>query len=273
MTGIQVVTRQRLVQSDSKTFAVGVLYRIDQFGKLFPVGVLYIRSHKLVHDMQCARRRLRCHCSCLPLLTFFADDPGKLLSVCQEQARDVRRVRAAHYKSAHFASVRLWCADVEPRHAETFAYTHASSTKKQEQENAGSIGRIYVSAGMSSSIKVTAVQSVRLFGWFVQPVLTLSWVDVKQRAFTWRQLRALGIEAAELMRLQPDKQEWLQRGGIQVADLLDMTIFPVNPLTDFGVDLAELWALKSTATQMASMGLDFISTRLRAKVHIKMADE
>lgn len=110
---------------------------------------------------------------------------------------------------------------------------------------------------MSSSIKVTAVQSVRLFGWFVQPVLTLSWVDVKQRAFTWRQLRALGIEAAELMRLQPDKQEWLQRGGIQVADLLDMTIFPVNPLTDFGVDLAELWALKSTGTQMASMGITF----------------
>jgi len=115
---------------------------------------------------------------------------------------------------------------------------------------------IYVGTGMSA-IKITALQSVRLFGWFVQPVLTLSWVDVKQRAFTWRQLRSLGMPDADLQRLQPDKQEWLQRGGIQVADLLDMTIFPVNPLTDFGVDLAELWALKCSATQMASMGITF----------------
>jgi hypothetical protein len=108
-----------------------------------------------------------------------------------------------------------------------------------------------------SAIKITAVQSVRLFGWFVQPILTLSWVDVKQRAFTWRQLRALGLHDADLQRLQPDRQEWLQRGGIQVSDLLDMTIFPVNPLTDFGVDLAELWAMKCSATQMASMGITF----------------
>ncbi len=108
-----------------------------------------------------------------------------------------------------------------------------------------------------SAIKLTAVQSVRLFGWFVQPILTLSWVDVKKRGFTWRQLRALGVHAEDLQRLQPDKQEWLQRGGIQVSDLLGMTIFPVNPLTDFGVDLAELWNMKCTAAQMASMGITF----------------
>ena len=108
-----------------------------------------------------------------------------------------------------------------------------------------------------SAVSLTAVQSVKLFGWWRQPILTLSWNDVKQQHFTWRQLRALGIEAAQLKRLQPDKHEWLQRGGIQVSDLLDMTVFPVNPLTDFGVDLAELWALRCSAAQMAGMGITF----------------
>jgi hypothetical protein len=61
---------------------------------------------------------------------------------------------------------------------------------------------------------------------------------------TWRNLRALGIEAQALKQLQSDKYEWLQRGGIQVSDLIDMVVFPVNPLTDFGVDLAELWQLR-----------------------------
>ena len=63
-----------------------------------------------------------------------------------------------------------------------------------------------------SAVSLTAVQSVKLFGWWRQPILTLSWNDVKQQHFTWRQLRALGLEAAQLKRLQPDKHEWLQRG-------------------------------------------------------------
>jgi hypothetical protein len=111
--------------------------------------------------------------------------------------------------------------------------------------------------GAASAVALTAAQSVKLFGWWRQPILTLSWNDVKQHAFTWRQMRALGLEAGQLRRLQPDKHEWLQRGGIQVSDLLDMTVFPVNPLTDFGVDLTELWALRCSAGQMAGMGITF----------------
>ena len=76
-------------------------------------------------------------------------------------------------------------------------------------------------------------------------------------SFTWWQLRALGLETGQLQRLQPDKNEWLQSGGIQVSDLLDMTVFPVNPLTDFGVDLAELWQLRCGTATMVSMGITF----------------
>lgn len=108
-----------------------------------------------------------------------------------------------------------------------------------------------------SAVLVTAPQSVKIFGYWAQPILTLSWTDVKQHNLTWRQLRALGLSADELKRLQPDKTEWIQRGGIQTSDLIDMTTFPVNPLTDFGVDLAELWALRCSASQMAAMGITF----------------
>jgi hypothetical protein len=107
------------------------------------------------------------------------------------------------------------------------------------------------------AVPLSGYQSVSLFGWWRQPILVLAWQDVKQHHFTWRQLRALGLDAETLRRLQPDKHEWLQRGGIQVADLLDMTVFPVNPLTDFGVDLAELWQLRCGTATMVSMGITF----------------
>ncbi|MFN9901917.1 MAG: hypothetical protein ACK55Z_24675, partial [bacterium] len=86
-------------------------------------------------------------------------------------------------------------------------------------------------------VHLNALQSVKLFGMWRQPILVLSWTDVKSNNFTWRHLRSLGIDAQSLKSLQPDKNEWIQRGGIQVSDLTDMLVFPVNPLTDFGVDL------------------------------------
>ena len=107
------------------------------------------------------------------------------------------------------------------------------------------------------AIPLSALQSIQLFGIFRQPILVLSWQDVKYHNFTWRNLRALGIEAQALKQLQPDKHEWLQRGGIQVADLIDMVVFPVNPLTDFGVDLAELWQLRCSTQTLVSMGITF----------------
>jgi hypothetical protein len=107
------------------------------------------------------------------------------------------------------------------------------------------------------AIPLSALQSIELFGIFRQPILVLSWQDVKYYNFTWRKLRALGLEAEALKQLQPDKHEWLQRGGIQVTDLIDMIAFPVNPLTDFGVDLAELWQLRCSTQNLVAMGITF----------------
>jgi len=107
------------------------------------------------------------------------------------------------------------------------------------------------------AVQISPYQSVCLFGWWRQPILTLSWQDVKTQNFTWRQMRGLGLTAEELQAMQPSVKEWIQRGGIQLGDILDMTVFPVNPLTDFGVDLAELWEMTCDSAQLRRMGVTY----------------
>ena len=106
-------------------------------------------------------------------------------------------------------------------------------------------------------VHLNALQSVKLFGMWRQPILVLSWTDVKSHNFTWRYLRTVGIDAQSLKSLQPDKNEWIQRDGIQVSDLTDMLVFPVNPLTEFGVDLAELWNMRCSTATLSAMGITF----------------
>lgn len=107
------------------------------------------------------------------------------------------------------------------------------------------------------AVQITPYQSVCLFGWFRQPILTLSWHDIKTHNLTWRQMRGLGLSAEELKLVQPIVKEWIQRGGIQKGDIPDMIVFPVNPLTDFGVDLAELWEMKCDSALMRRMGITY----------------
>ena len=114
-----------------------------------------------------------------------------------------------------------------------------------------------MNAATSVGVSVSALQSIKVFGFWRQPVLVLSWTDVKNLNLTWRYLRTLGIDAQSLKNLQPDKNEWIQRGGIQLSDLHDMLVFPVNPLTDFGVDLAELWQIRCNTSTLVSMGITF----------------
>lgn len=106
-------------------------------------------------------------------------------------------------------------------------------------------------------MKIDSYQSVMIYGWWAQPRFTLAWEDVKQRGISWRQLRDLGFEAEELRQMQPDKMEWIQRGGLQLQDIVDMMVFPVNPLIDFRADLAELWNIKCTPEQLCRMGVTY----------------
>ena len=106
-------------------------------------------------------------------------------------------------------------------------------------------------------MRLSAYQSIQLFGMRRQPIFTLSWADVKKENFTWRGLRALDLPAQDLKKLQPDKNEWLQRGGVGIEDLKDMIVFPVNPLTDFAVDLSKLWHMHCSVDEMLKMGITY----------------
>lgn len=112
-------------------------------------------------------------------------------------------------------------------------------------------------------MKITPYQSIQIFGWWAQPRLTLTWEDIKHRNISWRILREMGFEPDELKNIQPDKTEWTGRGGLQICDIADMVVFPVNPLTDFRADLAELWNLKCTPVQLRQMGVTFKQLLMR----------
>jgi hypothetical protein len=106
-------------------------------------------------------------------------------------------------------------------------------------------------------MQIDPYQSVSIFGWWRQPRLTLTWEDVKQRGLSWRNLRALNFEPEELRKMQPDKMEWIQRGGLLLTDIPEMMVFPVNPLTDFRADLAELWNLRCAPGDLVKMGVTY----------------
>ena len=135
--------------------------------------------------------------------------------------------------------------------ARSSASSLASSSARSSARSSAS------SLATTLGVHLSALQSLKLFGIWGQPILVLSWKDVKSHNFTCRHLRSLGIDAQSLKSLQPDKNEWIQRGGIQVSDLTDMLVFPVNPLTDFGVDLAELWQMCCNTATLIAMGITF----------------
>ena len=60
-------------------------------------------------------------------------------------------------------------------------------------------------------MQIDPYQSVKIFGWWAQPRLTLAWEDVKHAQLSWRSLRNIGFQPGQLKALQPDKTEWLRR--------------------------------------------------------------
>lgn len=106
-------------------------------------------------------------------------------------------------------------------------------------------------------MELSPLISCQIFGWLAQPRTTLVWEDIKAKGLTWPKLRALGFEPEDLKKIQPDKTEWVRRGGIRLQDLPEAKIFPINPLTDFRVDLGELWKMQCDAQTMSSMGITY----------------
>ena len=106
-------------------------------------------------------------------------------------------------------------------------------------------------------MEITPAQSLSVHGVWQQPRTTVAWEDLRASELSWAQLRKIGFTAAQLHALQPDAGEWIARGKVQLTDLRDMTVFPVNPFTDFKADLAEVWGMKFTVPELQSMRVTY----------------
>lgn len=113
-------------------------------------------------------------------------------------------------------------------------------------------------------MQVSALQSIKIFGLWDQPRKIVTWDDLKSLELSWRVLRTdYKFSAQDLKKIQPDKSEWVARGGIQLSDLPEMTIFPVNPFIDLKRDLAEVWAMSWPVELLVEMGVTFDQLKSR----------
>lgn len=107
-------------------------------------------------------------------------------------------------------------------------------------------------------MELSARESIRFFGLWDQPRTVLAWEDVKSRCLSWKTLREeFAFSGAKLQQLQPDKVEWIKRGALTLHDMVDMSIFPVNPISDLHADLAEVWSMHWSCDQMRLMGITY----------------
>ena len=105
---------------------------------------------------------------------------------------------------------------------------------------------------------ITPRVSIQIFGWFNQPHTVLMWADVMALNLTWRKLRdEHEFTPQQLHTLQTDKQQWIHRGGLRLADLPEMLMFPVNPLTDMLADIGELCTMQWDQETLAAMGVSY----------------
>jgi len=107
-------------------------------------------------------------------------------------------------------------------------------------------------------MELSARESIRFFGMWDQPRTMLAWEDVKGRCLSWKTLRLeYHFSRDKLQQLQPDKGEWVKRGALTLHDMVDMTHFPINPISDLHADLAEVWSMHWTCDQMQLMGITY----------------
>ncbi len=121
-----------------------------------------------------------------------------------------------------------------------------------------------------ASMEISALQSIRFYGLWDQPRRVLVWEDITAKCYSWRRLRQeIGLSPRELMTIQPSPQEWVLRGALQLADLPDMTCFPVNPFTHLHADLAEVWGMRWSSEVLSQMRVTYDQMRAKGmNVHV-----
>ena len=106
-------------------------------------------------------------------------------------------------------------------------------------------------------IKLTPRQSTLLHGW-LNPVPTLRWEDVKKRKLTVDfLLEKAKLSPSDLVVLQPDPRQWVQHAGASLKHTRLMIIWPANPFTHLGADLADVLSMKLTSVELVRMDVTY----------------
>lgn len=106
-------------------------------------------------------------------------------------------------------------------------------------------------------IKLTPRQSTLLHGW-LNPVPTLRWEDVKKRKLTVDfLLEKAKLRPSDLVVLQPDPRQWVQHAGASLKHTRLMIIWPANPFTHLGADLADVLSMKLTSVELVRMDVTY----------------
>ena len=103
-------------------------------------------------------------------------------------------------------------------------------------------------------IALTPRQSTLIHGWFT-PVPSLTWNDVKRRRLTLDFLLKASLRPSQLVVLQPDPRQWVQHTGASLKHARQMIVWPANPFTHLGADLADVLSMKLSIEEMIRMDI------------------
>jgi hypothetical protein len=101
-------------------------------------------------------------------------------------------------------------------------------------------------------VKLTPLQSVRIFGWSdPRPILT--WNDVTRLGLTFEGLIGSGLRTSELVLIQPDPVQWVVHAKVCLSHARDLMLWPANPFAHLGADLGDVLAQNFTADELLRM--------------------
>lgn len=108
-----------------------------------------------------------------------------------------------------------------------------------------------------SIIHLTPRQSTLLHGW-LNPVPTLTWETVRRRKLSFDfLLNTAKLRPSDLVVLQPDPRQWVQHAGADLRHARAMMMWPANPFTHLGADLADVLSMKLSAVEMVRMDITY----------------
>ncbi len=90
-------------------------------------------------------------------------------------------------------------------------------------------------------IKLTPVQMANLFSDLMSAKKTLTWkIMIREKQITFRKCLEQKIDVGKLYNMQPDIDEWIAHGKVELQDCKDMGLWRPNPFYHFHCHIGDL---------------------------------